>query len=103
MTIDYALDIYTDKIIDNEKIDLNDFKLELSATDYELFLEEIETINILFSYDTTSRFKRFLKKLDDYVDENIQMKHAANFRSEELDDSETIEIDKIFDELFDND
>ena len=39
MTLDYAIDIYTDKIIDEEIIDLNDFKSQLSESDYKSFLE----------------------------------------------------------------
>lgn len=48
MTLDYAIDIYTDKIIDEEIIDLNDFKSQLSESDYKSFLEEIEIIKVLF-------------------------------------------------------
>lgn len=35
--------------------------------------------------------------------ENIQLKQVANFRSEELVDDEIKEMDRIFDELFDDD
>jgi len=103
MTLDYAIDIYTDKIIDNERIDLNDFKSELSESDYISFLEEIEIVDLLFSYNETKKFKKFFEKVDSYVEENVQLKQVANFRSEELDDDEINEIDKIFDELFYND
>lgn len=102
MTLDYAIDIYTDKIIDNERIDLNDFKSQLSESDYKSFLEEIEIVNLLFSYNETKRFNKFFEKIDSYMEENIQLKQVANFRSEELEDDEIKEIDRIFDELFDD-
>lgn len=103
MTLDYAIDVYTDKIIDNERIDLNDFKSQLSESDYKSFLEEIEIVNLLFSYNETKRFNKFFERIDSYMEENIQLKQVANFRSEELEDDEIKEMDKIFDELFDDD
>lgn len=102
MTLDYAIDVYTDKIIDNERIDLNDFKSQLSESDYKSFLEEIEIVNLLFSYNETKRFNKFFERIDSYMEENIQLKQVANFRSEELEDDEIKEMDKIFDELFDD-
>ncbi len=103
MTLDYAIDVYTDKIIDNERIDLNDFKSQLSESDYKSFLEEIEIVNLLFSYNETKRFNKFFERIDSYMEENIQLKQVANFRSKELEDDEIKEVDKIFDELFDDD
>lgn len=103
MTLDYAIDVYTDKIIDNERIDLNDFKSQLSESDYKSFLEEIEIVNLLFSYNETKRFNEFFERIDSYMEENIQLKQVANFRSKELEDDEIKEVDKIFDELFDDD
>lgn len=103
MTLDYAIDIYTDKIIDEEIIDLNDFKSQLSKSDYKSFLEEIEIIKVLFSYNETKKFNKFFEKIDSYMKENIQLKQVANFRSEELVDDEIKEMDRIFDELFDDD
>ncbi len=103
MTLDYAIDVYTDKIIDNERIDLNDFKSQLSESDYKSFLEEIEIVNLLFSYNETKKFNKFFERIDSYMEENVHLKQVANFRSEELEDDEIKEMDRIFDELFDDD
>lgn len=100
MTLDYAIDIYTDKILDNETVDFNEFKIQLSLEDYKVFLDEIETVNILLSYRETKKCEQIFNKINDYVASTHFIKQAANFRSEELDDLEIQEINDIFDGLF---
>jgi len=99
ISIDCALDIYMDKLNNNEAIDLNYFENNLRQEDYEEFLEIISVINLCKSNKITENFEKVFKKINDYKNNLYEVKAVANFRSH--DECSEDESKKILDEIFD--
>lgn len=57
ISIEYALDKYTDLINEKQSIDFEYFKSELLPNDYIEFMDEIKYINIIKSNSVTKSFK----------------------------------------------
>lgn len=100
ISIEYALDKYTDLINERQSIDFEYFKSELLPNDYVEFIEEIKYINIIKSDSVTKSFNQLFKKIDEYKNELYQMDGIVNFRSKIINDKTIKKIDEIFEEEF---
>lgn len=100
ISIEYALDKYTDLINENETIDDEYFKNELLQNDYIEFIEEIKYINMIKSNSVTKSFKQLFKQIDEYKNELYQVDSVVNFRSKGTNDKTIKKIEEIFEEEF---
>mgnify|MGYP006966564820 FL=1 len=73
ISIEYALDKYTDLINEKQSIDFEYFKSELLPNDYIEFMDEIKYINIIKSNSVTKSFKQLFEKIDEYKNELYQV------------------------------
>lgn len=104
ITIDYALRIYTDMLNAGDNINLDYFKKNLSAKDFEEFQELTQFINLLKSSKVTKKFQTIFSKVDAHKESINKLPSAANFRSKRNSnyDKATKILDQIFDEEFGN-
>ena len=100
ISIDYALDKYTDLINEKQSIDFEYFKSELLPNDYIEFMDEIKYINIIKSNSVTKSFKQLFEKIDEYKNELYQVDNVVNFRSKVTNDDTIKKIEEIFEEEF---
>lgn len=100
ISIEYALDKYTDLINAEKIIDFEYFKNELLPNDYIEFMDEIKYINIIKSNSVTKSFKQLFEKIDEYKNELYQMNSVVNFRSKVTRDDTIKKIEEIFEEEF---
>lgn len=98
MTIDYALRIYTDLLNNDEPIDLQMFKSDLSSDDYKEFMELISIIKTFKSIKVTKKFEDVFAKINDYKEELYSSPSVANFRTDKS--AKEGEASKILDDLF---
>ena len=104
LTLDYALQAYTDEINEYKEINLNYYKLNLSSSNYVEFEELIQFINLFKSSQTADRYDKVFEKVNEYKENLFSLQSASNFRStEEVPEDIKAEIDKMFDEEFDDD
>jgi hypothetical protein len=100
ISIEYALDKYTDLINEKQSIDFEYFKSELLPNDYIEFMDEIKYINIIKSNSVTKSFKQLFEKIDEYKNELYQVDNVVNFRSKVTNDDTIKKIEEIFEEEF---
>ena len=100
ISIEYALDKYTDMINEKQVIDLEYFKELLLPSDYKEFLEEIKYINKIKSAAITETFEKIFDKIDKYKEEIYQMAGVVNFRSKNVKDENIKKIEEIFKDEF---
>lgn len=100
ISIEYALDKYTDLINERQIIDFEYFKSELLPNDYIEFMEEIKYINIIKSNSVTKSFEQLFEKIDEYKNELYQVDSIVNFRSKSSNDETIKKIEEIFKEEF---
>lgn len=100
ISIEYALDKYTDLINKKQSIDFEYFKSELLPNDYIEFMDEIKYINIIKSNSVTKSFKQLFEKIDEYKNELYQVDNVVNFRSKVTNDDTIKKIEEIFEEEF---
>jgi Zn-dependent oligopeptidase len=100
ISIEYALDKYTDLINEKQSIDFEYFKSELLPNDYIEFMDEIKYINIIKSNSVTKSFKQLFEKIDEYKNELYQLDNVVNFRSKVTNDDTIKKIEEIFEEEF---
>ena len=100
ISIEYALDKYTDLINEKQSIDFEYFKSELLPNDYIEFMDEIKYINIIKSNTVTKSFKQLFEKIDEYKNELYQVDNVVNFRSKVTNDDTIKKIEEIFEEEF---
>lgn len=100
ISIEYALDKYTDLINKKQSIDFEYFKSELLPNDYIEFMDEIKYINIIKSNSVTKSFKQLFEKIDEYKNELYQVDNVVNFRSKVTSDDTIKKIEEIFEEEF---
>lgn len=100
ISIEYALDRYTDLINEKQSIDFEYFKSELLPNDYIEFMDEIKYINIIKSNSVTKSFKQLFEKIDEYKNELYQVDNVVNFRSKVTNDDTIKKIEEIFEEEF---
>lgn len=100
ISIEYALDKYTDLINEKQSIDFEYFKSELLPNDYIEFMDEIKYINIIKSNSVTKSFKQLFEKIDEYKNELYQVDNVVNFRSKVTSDDTIKKIEEIFEEEF---
>lgn len=100
ISIEYALDKYTDLINEKQSIDFEYFKRELLPNDYIEFMDEIKYINIIKSNSVTKSFKQLFEKIDEYKNELYQVDNVVNFRSKVTNDDTIKKIEEIFEEEF---
>lgn len=100
ISIEYALDKYTDLINEKQSIDFEYFKSELLPNDYIEFMDEIKYINIIKSKSVTKSFKQLFEKIDEYKNELYQVDNVVNFRSKVTNDDTIKKIEEIFEEEF---
>lgn len=100
ISIQYALDKYTDLINEKQSIDFEYFKSELLPNDYIEFMDEIKYINIIKSNSVTKSFKQLFEKIDEYKNELYQVDNVVNFRSKVTNDDTIKKIEEIFEEEF---
>ena len=86
ISIEYALNKYTDLINARQNIDFEYFKRELLPNDYTEFMEDIKYINIIKSNNVTKSFKQLFEDLDEYKNELYSSKSVVNFRSKDIND-----------------
>ncbi|MBN4074433.1 MAG: hypothetical protein COA82_13385 [Alkaliphilus sp.] len=100
LLIEKALALYTDKLNANEKIDLSYFEKQLSATDYEEFLELIEFVKLGKSVKVTKDFDRTFAEIDEYRKEYYasDFSKASCFRTEK--DAKRKEANDKLNEIF---
>ncbi len=100
ISIEYALDKYTDLINEKQSIDFEYFKSELLPNDYIEFMDEIKYINIIKSNSVTKSFKQLFEKIDEYKNELYHVDTVVNFRSKVTNDDTIKKIEEIFEEEF---
>ena len=100
ISIEYALDKYTDSINEKQSIDFEYFKSEMLPNDYIEFMDEIKYINIIKSNSVTKSFKQLFEKIDEYKNELYQVDNVVNFRSKVTNDDTIKKIEEIFEEEF---
>ncbi len=100
ISIEYALDKYTDLINEKQSIDFEYFKSEMLPNDYIEFMDEIKYINIIKSNSVTKSFKQLFEKIDEYKNELYQVDNVVNFRSKVTNDDTIKKIEEIFEEEF---
>ena len=100
ISIEYALDKYTDLINQKQVVDFNYFKNELKSNDFIEFMEEIKYINKIKSNSVTKSFKQLFEKIDEYKNELYAVDSVVNFRSKGTNDETTKRIEEIFKEEF---
>lgn len=100
ISIEYALDKYTDLMNEGQIINFEYFKRELLPNDYIEFMEEIKYINIIKSNSITKSFKQLFEKIDEYKNELYQVNSVVNFRSKITNDDTIKKIEEIFKEEF---
>ena len=100
ISIEYALDKYTDLINEKQSIDFEYFKSELLPNDYIEFMDEIKYINIIKSNSVTKSFKQLFEKIDEYKNELYEVDNVVNFRSKVTNDDTIKKIEEIFEEEF---
>lgn len=100
ISIEYALDKYTDLMNEGQIINFEYFKRELLPNDYIEFMEEIKYINIIKSNSITKSFNQLFEKIDEYKNELYQVNSVVNFRSKITNDDTIKKIEEIFKEEF---
>lgn len=104
ISLDQALDIYTDKINAGEEIDINYFIQNLSQENIKDFEELSEIIKLNLSISYTKKFQDVFDELDSYKEQFYSLSFAVNFRKDsknlDKDDAAQRTIDKLFDEEF---
>lgn len=100
ISIEYALDKYTDLINERQAIDFEYFKSELLPNEYIEFMEEIKYINIIKSNSVTKSFKQLFEEINEYKNEKYQEDSVVNFRSRVTNDETIKKIEEIFEEEF---
>lgn len=100
ISIEYALDKYTDSINEKQSIDFEYFKSEMLPNDYIEFMDEIKYINTIKSNSVTKSFKQLFEKIDEYKNELYQLDTVVNFRSKVTNDDTIKKIEEIFKEEF---
>ena len=100
ISIEYALDKYTDSINEKQSIDFEYFKSEMLPNDYIEFMDEIKYINTIKSNSVTKSFKQLFEKIDEYKNELYQVDNVVNFRSKVTNDDTIKKIEEIFEEEF---
>jgi len=102
ITIDYALRVYTDMLIDSDDIDMTYFQSNLSVEDFEEFKELIQFINILKASKANEQFQKIFDKVDAHKETIYNLPSVANFRARhDSDSANAIEkLNQIFDEEF---
>ena len=104
ISIEYALDKYTDLINEKQSIDFEYFKSELLPNDYiEFILKAVHCkllLNIIKSNSVTKSFKQLFEKIDEYKNELYQVDNVVNFRSKVTNDDTIKKIEEIFEEEF---
>lgn len=100
ISIEYALDKYTDLINEKQSIDFEYFESELLPNDYIEFMDEIKYINIIKSNSVSKSFKQLFEKIDEYKNELYQVDTVVNFRSKVTNDNTIKKIEEIFEEEF---
>lgn len=100
ISIEYALNKYTDLINARQNIDFEYFKRELLPNDYTEFMEDIKYINIIKSNNVTKSFKQLFEDLDEYKNELYSSKSVVNFRSKDINNDTIKKIEEIFKEEF---
>lgn len=100
ISIEYALDKYTDLMNEGQIINFEYFKRELLPNDYIKFMEEIKYINIIKSNSITKSFNQLFEKIDEYKNELYQVNSVVNFRSKITNDDTIKKIEEIFKEEF---
>ena len=103
ISIEYAIDQYTDLINGKENVDFEYFKNELLPDDYIKFTEEIRYINMIKSDSITKSFKKIFEKIDEYKNELYPINSVVNFRSKGTTDETIKTIEEIFKEEFKDD
>jgi hypothetical protein len=104
LTIEKALELYTDKLNANESIDLDWFKSELPDADYAEFEELIPIIGIAKSTKEKESFDKLFDKINNTKIEFAEefLPKAAGFRvGDSVGDKEAIDaLGNIFNEEF---
>lgn len=100
ISIEYALDKYTDLINEEQNIDFEYFRNELLPNDYMEFMKEIKYINKIKSNNITRAFRQLFEKIDEYKNELYQVDSVVNFRGKNTNDETIKKIEEIFNEEF---
>lgn len=100
ISLDQALNIYTDRIHDGKDIDLNYFYENLAQDDIKEFKELSEIINLTLSIEYTKDFNDIFDEINSYK-EQLYLPSVANFRKDTKDFNEDKDAQKTIDEIFD--
>jgi len=102
ITIENALNFYTNMLNKGSIIDLNYFEKNLSIDDFNEFLDLMEVINIGKSIKITDEFEKHFTKINEHKKSIESLKLAASFRNENENESDDVmdELDIIFKEEF---
>lgn len=102
LTVDNALTLYTDQIIQNNDADTNIIIRQLDPADVDEFLESAKSIRVLCAFRRGKKFDDFFAELNEYKEEIEALPTAADFRGKGGDEVEK-QIDAIFHEEFGDD
>lgn len=100
ISIEYALDKYTDLINEKKYVDFEYFKKQLNPQDYKEFMEEIIYVNKINSYGITQSFNKLFDKIDKYKNELYDVDTIVNFRARNANNETVKNIEEIFNEEF---
>ena len=104
LSIEKALEIYTDKLNAKEPVDLKYFETQLAKADYAEFLELIEMVKLTLSAKESKEFDRRFQELNRYKKQYYAQKLAksAGFRADKgkCDKDAAEKLKKIFQSEF---
>lgn len=100
ISLDQALNIYTDRIHDGKDIDFNYFYENLTQDDIKEFKELSEIINMTLSIEYTKDFNDIFDEINSYK-EQLYLPSVANFRKDSKDFDDDEDAQKAIDEMFD--
>jgi len=103
ISIEYALDKYTDLLNSSQNVDLEYFEKELSHQDYIEFIDEISIIRMIKSNNVTNKFHDTFKKLNEYKETLYNFDNIVNFRGKDTSQKTIDKIDEIFKKEFEDD
>lgn len=101
MTVDRALTLYTDQIASNNNFDINELIKQLAPDDVQEFLEAAEAVRVLHAFQQGNKFDHFFVELNKYKSDLYSYSTAVDFRGKN-DDEVKDQVDRLFDEEFDD-
>ena len=101
LTIECALDLYTNDILTGKKSSLSAYTKQLPQEDVKEFLESAKIISILYSYKKAPTFDKLFETINDHKEQLYNtLSNAVDFRGNG-DKEAADQIDALFSKEFD--